>query len=194
MPSDMIQYDMTSKMRICMSTLQDSSLDKEGMGLRKFGKTLLLFWRETQMTQMMFNFARQHICTVHKRHIGNWYKTRNRHRLNPIRHRLNLILQLFNQSGVQLEQLKEEFRFYGRVPEHSQKRSHEAPLSTLLSTFPPFQHGPPCGSSYCPAEDISPHHTPSFNPFPGFGSLVQVRPAIRGIRAIIGNSHILKKI
>ena len=45
MPSDMIRYDMTSKMRICMSTLQDSSLDKEGMGLRKFGKT---FWRERE--------------------------------------------------------------------------------------------------------------------------------------------------
>ena len=40
--------EMTPKMRICMSTLQETSLDKEGMGLRKFGKSLLLFWRERE--------------------------------------------------------------------------------------------------------------------------------------------------
>ena len=38
--------EMTPKMKICMSTLQEISLDKEGMGLRKFGKILLSFWRE----------------------------------------------------------------------------------------------------------------------------------------------------
>ena len=40
--------EMTPKMRICMSTLQETSLDKEGMGPRKFGKSLLLFWRERE--------------------------------------------------------------------------------------------------------------------------------------------------
>ena len=35
-------------LKICISTLQELPLEKEGMGLRKFGTTVLLFWRERE--------------------------------------------------------------------------------------------------------------------------------------------------
>ena len=42
------KYEMTNDMKyvliICTSTLQELPLEKEGMGLRKFGKKVLLFW------------------------------------------------------------------------------------------------------------------------------------------------------
>ena len=40
--------EMAYEMIICISTFQELPLDKEGMGLRKFGTTLLLFWRERE--------------------------------------------------------------------------------------------------------------------------------------------------